>query len=208
MLRSVGFTFAFAAMVVSISGCSRSKPARQPSIDPSAAGSGAMKLYDTNGDGKVAGDELEKAPSLKEALPRLDTNKDGGVSADEVAERVNTWKQMGTAMVFVSCTVTLDGKPLPGAKVIFEPESFLGSDIKTAFGTTNEAGQAGIVIPPEDRPDPTLPGGIQFGLYKVRITKDGVNIPARYNTETILGQEVAYDAPSLKNETIVFALKK
>ena len=39
--------------------------------------------YDTNGDGKVAGEELDKAPGLKAALPRMDSNGDNAVSADE-----------------------------------------------------------------------------------------------------------------------------
>ena len=30
-------------------------------------------------------------------------------------------------------------------------------------------------------------------MYRVEITKDGENIPAKYNTETILGQEVSLD---------------
>jgi hypothetical protein len=117
---------------------------------------------------------------------------------------------MGTGMTALRCTVTLDGRPLPGAKVVFEPEPFLGDEIKTAFSNTNEFGDAGPSIPPEDRPAPNLPGGINFGLYKVRITKD-VNgkesLPAIYNTDTTLGYEVAYDDPGMMSNNIVFALK-
>src|SRR3954470_24549559 len=97
---------------------------KQPSINPSSAGKLAMEQYDTNGDGKVAGDELEKAPSLKAALPRLDTDGDGGVSADEVAARVNVWKSMESGLTTVPCRVTLDGQPLVDAKVTLEPETF------------------------------------------------------------------------------------
>lgn len=31
------------------------------------------------------------------------------------------------------------------------------------------------------------------GFYRVEITKDGLNIPAKYNTETILGTEISYE---------------
>jgi hypothetical protein len=183
---------------------------KQPAIDATAAGKLAMAMYDKNGDGKVAGDELENAPALKAALPRLDTNGDGGVSADEVTARVNAWKEMRTGMTYVQCRVMLNGQPLSGAEVTFEPEPFLGDEIKPAVGTTTMQGDATPVIRPEDRLDPKLPGGVHLGLYKVRISKldNGKQIiPARYNTETTLGQEVAYDDPAVQNRNMIFALK-
>jgi hypothetical protein len=65
------------------SSCARGPaPVKQPGIDPDDAGSQAMEMYDENGDGQVAGDELEKAPGLKAALPRMDTNTDKAVTAD------------------------------------------------------------------------------------------------------------------------------
>ena len=113
-------------------------------------------------------------------------------------------------MASVRCHLTLNGQPLTGAKVVFEPEPFLGDEIKTAFATSNMLGDVAPTIPPEDRPDPKLPGGVHFGLYKVRISKE-VNgketLPERYNRETILGQEVAYDDPGMINNNISFALK-
>jgi hypothetical protein len=200
-----------ALLLVVVTSCNYGPAAvKQPGINASSAGRGAMELYDTNGDGKVAGDELEKAPSLKAALPRLDTNNDGSVDADEVAERVNAWKKMNTGMTSVRCHITLDGQPLPGATMTLEPEPFLGDEIKTAFATSNPFGDVSPTIPPEDRPDPTLPGGAHFGLYKVRISRivDGKEtLPARYNTETTLGQEVSYDDPGMASNNIRFALK-
>src|SRR4051794_22920020 len=122
---------------------------KQPSISPSSAGKLAMEQYDSNHDGKVAGEELDKAPSLKAALPRLDTDGDGAVSADEVAARVNAWKAMQTGMTSFSCRVTLDGQPLPGAKVTLEPEAFLGEEINAAYGTTDFGGNTAPTIPKE-----------------------------------------------------------
>jgi hypothetical protein len=58
--------------------------------------------------------------------------------------------------------------------------------------------------------DPTLPSGVHFGLYKVRISKlsnGQETLPARYNTETELGQEVSYDDPSMANNSMGFMLK-
>jgi hypothetical protein len=167
-------------------------------------------MYDKNGDGVIAGDELDRAPALKEALSRLDTNADKGVSADEIAARVNAWKATQLGMTSIRCHVTLDGEPLTGATVTFEPEPFLGNEIKAAIGVTNPFGDAAPTIPKEQRPDPRLPGGIHLGLYKVRISKM-VNakemIPSRYNAETTLGQEVSNDDPAVQRMNMVFALK-
>jgi hypothetical protein len=109
----------------------------------------------------------------------------------------------------VQCRITLDGQPLGGAKVTFEPESFLGDSIKTAVASTSMYGDAMPSISPEDRPDPKMPGGVHLGLYKVRISKmdnGKETIPIRYNTETILGQEVSYDDPAIKNRNMRFTL--
>jgi hypothetical protein len=106
--------------------------------------------------------------------------------------------------------VTLDGQPLAGAQVLFEPEAFLGDEIKKATGTTNQFGDVAPVIAKEDRANPTLPGGVHFGLYKVRISKQAggkETIPARYNSETTIGQEVSYDDPGLGFKGITYALK-
>jgi hypothetical protein len=49
--------------------------------------------------------------------------------------------------------------------------------------------------------DPGVPGdvpGVPYGLYRVEITKEGMDIPAKYNTQTILGQEVAEDCPEVR----------
>ena len=140
----------------------------------------------------------------------MDTNGDKAVTADEVTARVNAWKEMRTAMTSVHCRVTLDGEPLAGAKIVFEPEAFLGDDIKAAVGETNVYGDAAPAVPPEQRGAPNLPGGAHLGLYKVRISKivnGKETVPARYNSQTILGQEVSYDDPAIKNRSMIFALK-
>jgi hypothetical protein len=198
-------------LAVALASCRFGNPAvRQPTIDASRAGTLAMEMYDKNGDGKVSGDELRNAPGLKAALPRLDTDGDGGVSADEVAARVNAWKAMQSGMTGVRMRFTLDGQPLADAKVTLEPEAFLGDEVKTAFGTTSQFGDVSPSIPKEERPDPSLPGGAHFGLYKVRVSKiinGKETIPARYNSETTLGQEISYDDPGMKSNNITIALK-
>lgn len=199
------------AVALAASGCGRGPAAvRQPAIDADAAGRDALARYDTDGNGVIAGAELDAAPALKAALVRLDADKDGGVSAAEVAERVRAWKAMLTGLASVRCHVTLDGKPLAGARVVLEPEPFLGPHVKAASGETNPFGDVSPSVAPEDLPDPTLPGGVHFGLYRVRISKqaDGrETIPARYNTETVIGQEIAYDDPGMIANDVRFTLE-
>jgi hypothetical protein len=169
-----------------------------------------MEQYDSDGDGKVAGPELDKAPALKGALAIIDTDGDKSVSEDEIAARVDAWKAMETAITNARCHVTLDGQPLADAEVTFEPESFLGENIKTATGKTNQLGDASPSVAKEDLPDPSFPGGVHFGLFKVRISKvvnGKETLPAKYNTETTLGMEVSYDDPGMKSNNIQFALK-
>ena len=181
----------------------------QPGINASRAGRLAIEMYDKNGDGLVSGDELEHAPTFKSALKRLDTNGDKAVSAEEVTARIQHWQKMRTGLMGFGFAVTLDGRPLEGATVTFEPESFLGNEIQRAVATTDMFGTGGPSIPKELRPDPSTPPGIQFGLYRVKISKivNGKElIPRKYNEETILGQEAAPDVSEIANRRVVFAL--
>lgn len=200
----------YALALVLCTSCARGPaPVHQPGIDPGDAGSRAMEMYDTNQDGKVAGDELEKAPGLKAALARLDQDGDKAVTADEVAARVRTWQTSGHGLLSFGYKVTLNGRPLPDATVTFEPEAFLGDELKPASGATNMMGGGGATIAKEDRPSPTTPPGMHLGLYKVKISKiaDGKEtIPAKYNSATTLGQEVAMDVPGVDTNSVVYEL--
>jgi hypothetical protein len=182
---------------------------KQPTINASSAARGAIEGLDKNGDGQLSADELEPSASLKSALSRLDANTDKSVTADEIANRIKTWQGMRTGLTSFAFSVTLDGAPLTDATVTFEPESFLGSDIKAAVATTNASGRGRPSIPPEQRPDPTWPSGIQIGLYRVKISKmvGGKEIiPAKYNVNTTIGQEVAPDVPEIAGNRVVYAL--
>jgi len=196
--------------LAAMSSCGYGPPSvKQPAIDPAEAAARAIEQYDTSGDGIVAGDELNRAPGLRAALSRLDTSGDGGVTADEVEGRIRQWQEMRTAVSLFAFTVTLDGSPLAGASVTFEPEQFLGGEVKSAGCATNDYGRCGATIPDDERPDPTTPPGMHFGLYKVKISKvvnGRETIPAKYNDETVLGQEVAADVPEINKNRVVYAL--
>jgi hypothetical protein len=189
------------AMFLFSGGCSR-KPSRvfAPSIDAAAAGAAAMAEYDTNKDGKVAGEELQKAPSLNAAIDNLDLNKDRAVSAEEVTKRIEEWQKSKVGLTNASVRVTYRGQPLGGATVVFEPEKFLGASVKMATGTTDPSGAASVSIANAEYP------GVAAGLYKVKITKGGMNLAAKYNDQTILGTEVASDAKDAVDGGLKFDL--
>ena len=169
-----------------------------PDIDAAAAGTAAVEQYDQDADQLIGGSELDQAVALKQALEKLDTDTDGMVSAAEITARIEAWQETEIALTDASCTVTLDGEPLEGATVIFVPEKFLGEEVKPATGTTDSFGSAILNIEGAD--------GMHCGFFRVEITKSGTKIPPRYNTETILGQEIAQDAVGI-TEGLRFELK-
>lgn len=191
-------------------GCSN-KPAalQKPSFDPSGSAAKAMEIYDTDGDGFVAGEELENAPGLKAALKNLDKDGDGKVSEAEVSERVSKWARTTSSIISFDATVTMDGKPLKDASVTLDPEEFMNGVVQAAEGTTDMIGMFRPSVPRDKRPTPKSPAGLQLGIYKVRVSKlvnGSETIPAKYNTETVLGQEVSLDDSAILNKRVEFKI--
>jgi hypothetical protein len=176
-------------------GCNRGPKRIKPvNIDTRAAAKLAMEQYDTDGDGSLSADELKQVPAIPESMDNFDQDGDGVVSSRELAKRMDQWEKQLTPILSLRCRVTLDRRPLPDAEVEFVPESFLEQYIETAKGTTDDTGAVRLEIPEENRPPELMTHpGIQAGMYKVRITHPRKKLPARYNTESQLGQEVAKD---------------
>ena len=199
-----------ASLLAGLAGCS-SGPGRvqAPSISASGAASEAMELYDKDGDGFIAAAELDAVPGLKAALDTVDADKDGKLSESEISERIAAWQKTGIGIMLVSATFTLDGRPLTNAMVTLEPESFLGGDIQAGVGEIDGMGSAMISIPKDKRPAKDTPPGVQLGFYRVKVSKAAngpESIPAKYNVETTLGQEVAPDAPAIAGQRVRFQL--
>lgn len=209
-MKNKTFPAIMAITMGSLSACNFGPSAvRQPTINAANAGSTAIETFDKNGDGKLSGDELDSVPGLKAALARIDKDGDKAITAAEISERVNVWQQMRTGLTAFEFVVTLDGTPLSDATVTFQPEAFLGDSLKAAVAVTNGYGRGGATIPKDQRPDPTWPPGVQIGLYRVQVSKivnGKETIPAKYNGNTVLGQEVAPDVAEIANRNVSYVL--
>ncbi len=210
-----GFGLAGMAALVVSGGCGgRSPSAIQPMEIASNAGAQAMAQLDANKDGFLDYNELAKAPGLRAGVasikkmatfrgpkPSESQLQSAKISAEEIDARIQEWKEHGSGRTTVSCRVYRINKkggkgkiPLAGAEVKFVPETFLGPGLLTGTGTTAASGTALVAQPSRGGGDPTT--GMCPGFYRVEITK-GNEIPAKYNTTTILGVEIAGDAPDL-----------
>ena len=198
-------------LIAAVSGCGGGPGALPlPSFDPEGAAEVAMGMYDTDSDGSVAGDELKNAPGLQAAIKTLDMDKDGQVTAEEIAERVRTWDRTQIGMMMFDSLFLLDGKPLNNAQITYDPDEFMGGIVQAAKGRTDLGGNTRVKIPKENRPAPDTPPGMQAGIYKVRVSKivgGKETIPAKYNTETVLGQEVSMDDWGISNRRVIFKLE-
>jgi len=190
----VGFLI---VVCMSIAGCSGSPPRiEQPSF-ADEAGQAAIEVYDANGDGAISGSELEAVPSLKSSLARIDTNRDGKLVAEEIDRRVNSWKESRVGLASCVITIREGGTPVSGVEVTMTPERFLGDNIRPAKGVTNKRGMA--IMRMSDDPNEA---GACVGFYRVHVSKkfNGKEIiPARYNTDTALGFELAADVFDSRN---------
>jgi hypothetical protein len=195
----INWSQAAIAVVILAGGCSsgpqRVKP---PKIDVNKAAVQAIELYDTNHDGKLSHEELANCPGVLAAFDSYDANHDKFVDQQEFHDHLAGLLKNGTGATQLACNVIYKGQPLTGAKVVFEPEPYLGNDIQTAEGVTTNSGAAHVGMPADKAPAALKALKlIQYGTYKVRITHPTIQLPAKYNTGTTLGYETIPGDPSV-----------
>ncbi len=108
----------------------------------------------------------------------------------------------------INFVVSLDGHPVPGVNVVYEPETFMGDELKPAICTTDDFGTGCPSIPKDQRLDPRL-NGVPMGFYLVKFSKivnGRETIPAKYNTATTIGQEVSADVPEITSNRLRYDL--
>ncbi len=188
------FSLLVLLVILASAGCGNRGPAPLlPQAIATDAAQKAMALCDANHDGFLDEKELERVPGLAAARHEVDTNHDGKISADEIAARIASWRESKVGRMVLTCVITRKGKPLVGATVTLTPESFLGDQLTPGRGVTDARGRAFIAATAN-------PPGLSPGFYRVHVTEPGENVPAKYNTETVLGQEVAAEAASINSD--------
>lgn len=173
----------FVAVVL---GCNRHPPTLEPpKWEPEKMSAAAMEQADKNKDGKLNAGEQATLPGLKAGLRDVDADKDRMISAAELTERLRLYQQMQTAFRAKSMIFNYQGRPLVGATVKLIPESFLKDVVEPAEGKTDESG----MVMPEAVGSGF--GAVRLGYYRIQVESDTVKLPAKYNTNTSLGIEVA-----------------
>src|SRR5437762_5289132 len=93
-----------------------------PKYDADGIAQAVMAEFDKNHDGSLDASELKACPSLYGALAAIDTNGDKKLSADEIRKRVEAYAAVPTGSIPVTCIFHLDGRPLAGGTITFDPE--------------------------------------------------------------------------------------
>lgn len=178
------------AILASVSGCGGG-PSRLayegPAWNPSTQAAKIIEMHDTDGNGVLGPEELEKTPAMKAALRFADRNHDGKLDQTEIMARLSFFRDSRTYRAKTVCLIASGGKPLAGAKVRFVPEEAIASAVGPARGVADASGHAAMAV------EGSKEAGILPGFYKVEITGGSKPLPSRYNTETMLGCEVAPD---------------
>ncbi|MBN1852837.1 MAG: hypothetical protein JW829_08940 [Pirellulales bacterium] len=195
--RPVMFSFIQVTVLALIAGCSGRPSAIKPvEVDPSQAAAQAIRLYDKDSDSALAGAELDAVPGIQKHSKKYDQDGDGRITEQEIKDRIAGWKAQALGLRGLTVFVEMDGQPLPDATVLFEPEPYLGEVVHPATGITGPRGFTRVAISEEFLPE-QLQGKhgayITGGTFKIRVTHPTKKIPAKYNEQTTLGEEIAPD---------------
>lgn len=146
---------------VLVAGCSGRPPrVEAPEWDPAEFTERAFADFDANQDSVLERSELDAVPGLAAAFNRVDRDRDKRVTQDELRGRFEAYEKMRTGILLQSFEVTLNGRPLAGAKIEFIPESYQGDVLEIATGVTNDQGTV--------RPKVEGHPGMQIGFFRVK----------------------------------------
>ncbi len=203
-LRFIALSSASLLSFAIVVGCSNA-PSRvsAPSISAGSASAAAITKYDKNADGTLDDTELKACPGILRAKSRFDKDGDGKISADDISKRIGEWQASKIGLTAYSLQFTLDGQPLNGATVTFVPEDWLGAAVQKGTGTTDATGRVNVAIAPTDlQSNETGLSGMRLGVYKIEVTHPMMQIPAKFNTATEIGVEIAHDDPNIGRDTM------
>ena len=86
--------------------------------------------------------ELSKCPALAAARNSFDIDQDGRIGKSELTDGLMQMYGSQVSLTEMNCTVTLNGRPLAGAKVRLRPIEMLGDTLPSAEGVTDQQGSA------------------------------------------------------------------
>ncbi len=117
------------------------------------------------------------------------------LTEEEIAERLRGFEASKVGLMGTRCRVSSGGRTMAGVTVTFVPEKFMGEGFKSGSGVTDEDGVAEITVEGEKV------SGVSLGFYRVEASlKDPSGketLPARFNTDTKIGQEVQNKRPDV-----------
>jgi hypothetical protein len=205
MSRTACGTIAAAILILfsaQLVGCSRGPTAiHQPEFDPATASQQAITQYDTNQDGVLSEPELKACPGILLNRSIYDTDGDGKVSRQEIEERLRNLRLSGVGLSTLNVEVRFNGRPLSGAEVKLVPETYLGDEVKPAWGKTGRRGLAVMGVRDADLPAAEKGAtGVHYGTYRVEITHPQVALPPKYNIKSTLGYETQRGSSDYKVE--------
>jgi hypothetical protein len=182
-----------AGAILAASGCGSGAaaiPSVKVNIDRVVAD--LLSEYDTNKNGALSRSELAAVPALAECLSRCRRNGNDEVAADNLKATLQRVFDPRTAVLSASCVVRRNGQPLAGANVRFVPLPVFKESLPVGSGVTDVNGFAMIAAAPEDLPSVAPKVALMTpGLYLVEVTHPTVQIPDKYNRQTVLGKEIS-----------------
>lgn len=180
-----------AVALLAAAGCGRFAEPPPPPLDPAAIAARAIAILDANRSGALEAAEIAQSQGLRSGLATFDANRDGILTAAEIEQRLRQYEEFPIADLPLGCVVWIDGRPLAEGEVRLVPEPFFGDSRQVVLGRSDEHGIVDFRAQGNDA------CGVPQGLYRIEISKTDAAgnemLPARYNTQTQLGQEVAFD---------------
>ena len=170
------------------SGCGPRPGSPQP-LDPAAIASAAVAALDRNQSGAI--EVAEMTHPLRSGAAKIDADGDGALTAEELTQRLARYGEFPVECLPLGCIVQLDGRPLAEGQVRLVPEAYFGASRRMVLGRTDPNGMADFKVEGERG------FGVPQGMYRIEVSKTDSNgretLPARYNTDSQLGQEIAFD---------------
>jgi hypothetical protein len=185
--------YCLCAAILTAGGCS-GRPAAIPpvKVDINGVVGDLMAAYDTDKNGALSRSELSTSPPLEECLSMGHRNEKDELTADELKSTLRRVFDPKTAVLSASCVVKRNGQPLSGANVKFVPLPEFKASLPAGNGVTDVNGFARIAAAAEDLPGQAPKVALMTpGFYLVEITHPTMQIPEKYNRQTVLGKEVS-----------------